>query len=88
MYLGVMEHSSLKRDNGEAPKKPAWFTFKINLTVRYFYWLNTQYEVRITTILWQLLGMDPKYCSVVSIMAGDFTEGGEGHAPALNELTV
>lgn len=52
MYLGVMEHSSLKRDNGEAPKKPAWFTFKINLTVRFFYWLNTQqYEVRIATIL-------------------------------------
>ena len=52
MYLGVMERSSLKRDKGEAPKKPAWFTFQINLTVRFFYWLNTQqYQVRITTIL-------------------------------------
>lgn len=90
---------SLKWDHGETPKRnlllsSAYFKKQSNCDVFLF--------VQYTTILSKYnhppliaaqyitpnIVHNPKYFLVVTIMDGDFTEGGEKRGPALNELTV
>lgn len=76
---------------GEAPKKPV----SVILVLLNQSNLNSFLLIKHTTILitynhhpLSATGYVPKFCSLLSIMNGDFTEGGEKCAPALTELTV